>query len=313
MSDNQEVPKEKPKISAISLSWNANYLQRKGQVGPYSEYSGIETKVNETAEKLLAIGAEDTIVAYTNPEWLSPEKIASKFLPRIKKLAKAIGYDLVEERFDPRYPEDHPNLNGHGNKDQGTMYYKLVKNPAKAPEAPKPKSADELHLIGFANAKGVKEDQVVEIRFTAYKPKRAIGHVVRVNPRSIRVKADDGLKGYEGHESTFYFKQNTLNNGVFIIEGDVAAKLEEVKKFNDEIETREKTINDAISEFYKTHEVTMTSIGPISMSELAHPTTAESVKIKAQLEAASERDEIFHNVLGNFVNKKLKEAGQKEL
>ena len=302
---------DKPKIAAISLSWNVNFLQRKNQLGPYNEYRGIEAKVNSTVEKLLAAGFEDEIAAYTNPEWLSRAEIASKYGKRIAKIAEGIGFDIVEEKFVPRYPAGDPSHD----PDKGTMIYKLKKNPDKAPKELKPKTDDEVRMIGFANAKTIQEDQPVEIRFTAYKPKRAIGKVVRVNPRSIRVKATAGLKGYEGHESTYYFKQNTANNGVFVIpEGtDMAAKLAEVEKFNNEIETREKAINDAISEFYKTHEVTMTSIGPISITEMMHPTTAESVKIKEQLNVAEENNQRFHNYLGHFVNKKLKEAGQEEL
>lgn len=305
---------EDKKVSAISLSWSANFLQRKDQVSHYSEYSGIECKVNDTAEKLLKVGAADEIVAYTNPEWLSPEKIKKKFLPRVEKLAKAIGYEIVEQRFDPRYPLGHPNLNGHGNEDQGTMYYKLVKNPALKPEAPKPKSDEELRQIGFANAQDVKEGQQVEVRFTANNGfYRRIGEVVRVNPRSIRTK--------HPYEATHYFKANTINNGIFLIpEGRFDEIKASVDKFTEDTKKRDEILKEIMKDVtftcepaIRTHDKFGNEINSIDCFELAHPTTAESVKAKCQLEAASEQQKFSEARLVHHINQKLKEAGQEPL
>lgn len=308
----QQPPK--PKIAAISLSWSANYLQRKSQVGPYSEFSGIETKVGQTAEKILAIGAEDTIVAYTNPEWLSPEKIEKKYLLRLKKLAKVIGYEIVEQRFDPRYPDGHPNLNGHSNKDQGTMYYKLKRNADIKPEPPKPKSDDELRMIGFSNAKDVKEGQLVEIRYTNSNSLfRKIGKVVRINPRSIRVE--------HNYEATHYFKQNTVNNAVFVIpEGREDEIRAAVDKFTADEAKKKQIIDEVLSQVewkiepaIRVHDEQGNEINSMPITELVHPTTVNGVKAKCQIEASEERHDHSMQVLGSLIDKKLKDAGLKGL
>lgn len=296
----------KPKIGAISLSWDKNFLQRKDQISKYSEYSGIECKVGETVEKLLKIGAEDEIAAYTNPEWLTKAEIDRKFKPRINKLAKAIGFDVISEKWVPR--------DGKEGSTQGTIIYKLKKNPALVPLAPKPKSDDELRQIGFNNAKEVKDGQVVEIRYTnSNEFFRKIGKVIRVNPRSIRVEGN--------YEFTHYFKANTINNGVFLIpEGRLEEITANVQKFMAAEKQKKDIINSVLDKVtwtcepvIRVHDEFGNEVNSIDCFELAHPTTAESVKAHCQLQAASERENYNMAVLNGVIDKKLKEAGLKEL
>lgn len=298
------------KISAISLSWNANFLQRKDQIGHYSEYVGKECKVNETAEKLLEIGAADEIIAYTNPEWLTLVEIEKKYVPRVKKLAKAIGYDVERTKFVPRNESD---------SSKGTAIFKFTKNLALSPETPKPKSDDELRQIGFKNASGVSEGQVIEIRYTnSNQFFRVIGKVVRVNPKSIRVKGN--------YEFTHYFSANTANNGAFLIpDGKLAEITASVDKFMAD-EKKKKEIIDEVMKDVKfeikptidfVSEETGERVTSISLMDMAHPTTVDGMKAKAQLEEdgkmAKIRNNAAYNVLGNEINKKLKEQGFKEL
>lgn len=289
-----EEAKPKPKVNKIEFAGNTTKIFLESSDKRY-----IEAKITETAEKIIEIGGADKILGVIDNFYFVMGR-AKTYKKRAEKIAKEAGYKV--EYFGGI---DFEKFNAD---ERGDFYFKLVKDPEAKPVI-KEKTSEELRLIGFKNVHLVKEGDDVEVRFTnSNKAHRYIGKVQSVNAKSLRVTYGN----YGAY--TLYFRQNTINNGVFLIpEGKLEEVRAAVEKHNADRDARDKVINDAISEFYKTHEVKITSIGPISMSELAHPTTAESVKIKAQMEVADERQQIFHNVLGNFVDKKLKAAGQEGL